>query len=388
MADAEQLKVLLQGGSAWNKWRKANPAITSPDLTDADIRELDLSLYDLSGADLAGARLQGGMLTVTNLRGAKLRRTIISHCAIDDADFEDADLSEAAFQRTDIDGGNFRRTKLHGTDLTYAHIRFADFREADFSRADLSYATLCEMELKGANFAGAVFGCTALSGLDLSQARGLEDADFFIPSSIGIDTIERSKGGIPKTFLQGCGLSDLAIEYAALAASGLDPDQASRITREMRDLYVGTGIRYYSCFISYNNRDNVFAERLYRDLQNNGVRCWFAAEDMKTGDIIRASIGQEVRLRDKLLVILSESSIGSQWVGHEVEKAFAEERDRGTVKLFPIRLDDAALSAKDDWVEAIRLSRHIGDFSDWKAETKYQEALQRLLRDLKASSTV
>ena len=118
----------------------------------------------------------------------------------------------------------------------------------------------------------------------------------------------------------------------------------------------------------------------------NGVRCWFAPEDLKTGDRLRATIGEQVRLRDKLLVILSENSVKSEWVGHEVEKAFSEEKEQGSLKLFPIRLDDAALKAKDDWAEAIRLQRHIGDFTNWTDKSKYQNAFERLLRDLKASS--
>jgi hypothetical protein len=39
-------------------------------------------------------------------------------------------------------------------------------------------------------------------------------------------------------------------------------------------------------------------------------------------------------------LILSKSSIESEWVEDEVNKAFAEERERGGTILFPIRIDD------------------------------------------------
>jgi hypothetical protein len=42
-------------------------------------------------------------------------------------------------------------------------------------------------------------------------------------------------------------------------------------------------IQHYSCFISYSSKDQAFAERLHADLQNNGVRCWFAPHDMRIG---------------------------------------------------------------------------------------------------------
>jgi CRISPR/Cas system-associated endonuclease Cas1 len=38
------------------------------------------------------------------------------------------------------------------------------------------------------------------------------------------------------------------------------------------------------------------------------------------------TIDEEIKLRDKLLLILSENSIASDWVEDEVNKAFAEER--------------------------------------------------------------
>ncbi len=65
-------------------------------------------------------------------------------------------------------------------------------------------------------------------------------------------------------------------------------------------------------------------------------------------------------------------------------KHWRRRKSRRALKLFPIRLDDAVLKAKDDWAEKIRLRRHIGDFSAWKDEDKYKGAFERLLKDLKA----
>jgi hypothetical protein len=52
-------------------------------------------------------------------------------------------------------------------------------------------------------------------------------------------------------------------------------------------------------------------------------------------------------LRDKVLLILSEHSIGSDRVEDEVSKAFAEERKRGVTVLFPVRLDDAVIDTSE-----------------------------------------
>ena len=78
-------------------------------------------------------------------------------------------------------------------------------------------------------------------------------------------------------------------------------------------------IDYYSCFISYSSKDDAFAKRLYADLQSNHVRCWFAPEDLKIGDRIRTGIDEAIRVHDKLLLILSKSSVASGWVEREVK---------------------------------------------------------------------
>jgi hypothetical protein len=87
----------------------------------------------------------------------------------------------------------------------------------------------------------------------------------------------------------------------------------------------------YSCFISYSSKDQVFADKLHADLQDAGVRCWFAPHDLPIGAKTWDAIDEAIGLRDKLLVILSEASIRSDWVEDEVNKAYAKERDRNTV---------------------------------------------------------
>ena len=143
----------------------------------------------------------------------------------------------------------------------------------------------------------------------------------------------------------------------------------------------------YSCFISYSSKDEEFARRLHADLQDKGVRCWFAPHDMPIGAKILDAIDEAIRLRDKLLLILSEHAIASDWVEDEVTKAFAEERRRGRLVLFPVRLDDAVLTTAEPWAAKLRDNRNIGDFRRWKEHDAYQKALERLLQDLKVGAS-
>src|SRR5947199_10295689 len=94
---------------------------------------------------------------------------------------------------------------------------------------------------------------------------------------------------------------------------------------------------------TYSSKDDVFARRLYADLQSNNVRCWFAPEDLKWGERIRHGIDEAIRLHDKLLLILSKQSVASGWVEHEVKTALAKERKEKRTVLFPVRVDKAVL---------------------------------------------
>ena len=187
-------------------------------------------------------------------------------------------------------------------------------------------------------------------------------------STIGIDTIILSHGKIPEYFLHWAGVPDSIIEAIPALVGSLKP------------------IEFYSCFISYSSKDEAFARRLYADLHSNHVRCWFAPEEMKIGDKIRPRIEASIRLYDKLLIVLSEHSIASNWVAYEVERALNKEPQGIPNVLFPIRLDDAVLKSKAGWADDIKSTRHIGDFTHWKDHDDYQKAFTRLLRDLKAEA--
>ncbi len=206
---------------------------------------------------------------------------------------------------------------------------------------------------------------TILGDVDLSGCKGLESCRHGGPSIIDHSTLRRS-GLLPLAFLRGVGLPDNVIDYLPSL--------------------LNQPIQFYSCFISYSSRDEPFAERLHADLQANGVRCWFAPHDMRTGDRIRTRIDEVIRVHQKLLLILSADAIASDWVEKEVETAFERERETGGTVLFPIRLDTAVMERTTGWAADIKRSRHITDFARWKRHDAYSKALGLLLRDLKVET--
>jgi TIR domain/Pentapeptide repeats (8 copies) len=292
------------------------------------------------------------------------------HPDLKGADLEDANLISANLSHANLNYANFLHADLNGANLNGANLNGANLNGANLIGANLMMASIINTDLSGANLSGAFLiesrvGVTSFGNLDLRTVYGLETVKHLAPSTIGADTIIRSGGDIPEVFLRGAGLTDTFITYA-------------------RSL-VNVPIEYYTCFISYSHYDEAFANHLYADLQSHDVRCWFAPEDMKIGDKIRPRIDETIRTFDKLLLVLSQHSIASNWVAYEVEKALDKEPQGIPTVLFPIRIDDTILTCNTQWAQDIKHTRHIGDFTHWKDHDTYQRSLERLLRALKAS---
>ena len=276
-------------------------------------------------------------------------------------DLNGADLSDA-----DLVGANLIGANLNGANLIDAELSVADLSGADLSGANLSGALLTHANLRYANLSGADLSFTGLletlfTDVDLTKVIGLDTCKHIGPSSIDHRTLQKSPN-LPLAFLRGVGLPDSLIDYLPSL--------------------LNQAIQFYSCFISYSAKDQDVAERLHADLQNKGVRCWFAPHDLAIGAKILDGLDEAIRLRDKVLLILSEHSIKSDWVEDEVTTAFEEERKRGgQPMLFPIRLDDAVMATDEAWAAKLR-ARNIGDFRHWKDHEKYTKSLERVLRDL------
>lgn len=124
------------------------------------------------------------------------------------------------------------------------------------------------------------------------------------------------------------------------------------------------------------------------------LRVWFAPEDIKGGKKIHEQIESAIRVHDKLLLVLSDASMVSQWVKTEISHAREREAKEGKQVLFPIRL--VSFEKIENWkvfdadrgrdsAKEIR-EYYIPDFSNWKDHDSFEKAFERLLSDLKASA--
>jgi uncharacterized protein YjbI with pentapeptide repeats len=342
MANREHLAILEKGVAAWNRWLAKNLKVHP----------------NLGQADLSGAKLSG-----TNFGAADLF----------DVSFRRADLSGAGLYESDLRNADLRGADLRGADLSGADLRDADLCGADLCNADLTGTQLDGADLSGANFAGAILARTGFADVDLREVRGLETVSHSGPSTIGIDTIYKSAGKIPHSFLRACGVPENFLTFipSLVAAEG--------------------GIEFYSLFISYSTKDQEFAGRLYADLQAKGVRCWFAPHDLLGGKKTRRQIDEAIRMYDKLLLILSLASMESEWVRTEIAIARKREKEQKREVLFPIalcpfkRIKEWEYFDADIGKDSAREIRgyHIPNFSKWKTDQDaYEREFDKLLKAL------
>ena len=77
------------------------------------------------------------------------------------------------------------------------------------------------------------------------------------------------------------------------------------------------------------------------------LRVWFAPEDKQGGQKLIEQIDRAIQVNDRLLLVLSEHSLNSEWVQTEIRKARHAELREKRQKLFPIRL--VSLDRIRDW---------------------------------------
>ena len=340
MATPQHVEAVLQGAEYWNKWRKSNPSVVP----------------DLSGASLTKADLRDATLFCANFASANLSQ---------------ADLSESCLVAADFYQSNLIGAKLVGCDLAGAHLSKAILDDADLTRARLIGANLNMARMWRANMSQCLVGWTLFARIDMRAVRGLEDVLHEGPSTIGIDTVYFSGGMFPIKFLRGAGVPDNFIEY-------------------MRSL-VESAIEYDSCFISYSTQDQGFADKLYNDLQNAGVRCWFAPHDILAGRKLDKQIDDAIQMNDRLLLLLSKASMKSEWVKTEIASAGKRAKREKRPILFPLRLVDFKTLKRwkcfdaDTGKDSAREIRefYVPDFSNWQDNASYRAEFERLVNSLK-----
>ena len=307
--------------------------------------------------------------------GANLTQVNLNDANLSEANLCGVNLNEADLLRANLVNANLNNTSLMGVDLLGTDLRGAILAGADFKHNRLP--KFGESYFRAANMGGTVFGNS-----DLSEAVGLESAFHFSPSYISTDVFTLSKGNIPKPFLRGCGLSDWEIEQVKLYNPDLTNEDITQIQYKIYELRATQTVQISPLFISYSHADGNFVGKVGDSLSEKGIRYWRDIHDMKSGRI-ETQIDRAIRHNPTVLLVLSEKSIQSDWVEHEVRTARELEKELGRDTLCPVSLDDSWKSSP--WPKRVMeqvMEYNILDFSEWEDDSKFEDMFRRLIDGL------
>lgn len=117
-------------------------------------------------------------------------------------------------------------------------------------------------------------------------------------------------------------------------------------------------------FVSYSKKDSDFVKKLCSDLKSTGFDVWMDREGIRGGDLWRPTIEKNLKLADKVIVVISPNSMASDWVKHEGSMAYAWEKE-----IIPLLIEH--VPSLPPWIEETQ-------WIDFK-ESSYEKALNALV---------
>ena len=279
----------------------ANDELFGIDLTNSNLRMAEFQGSNLHSAHLSRSNLVHANFSRANLSSCFLTRSNLSMSTFSSANLAGADLSSSDLSFANLEGANLSRANLSAANLTGASLNGAILRNAtlfatnltqtDLTGADLRGANIIKAELESAAFFEAVFGMSTFVNCDLSSAIALDFSRHTGPSTIGLDTIVKSRGLLPKKFLLDAGVAEPFVA--------------------VQDSLIGVKRKYPSVLTIGSKQDTVLAKRLENSLRSAQISCWnFAADDeswVQSSETIQGHTGYF----DRLVLICTDSCLES-----------------------------------------------------------------------------
>lgn len=93
-------------------------------------------------------------------------------------------------------------------------------------------------------------------------------------------------------------------------------------------------------FISYSFKDKKFVDKLSKRLEESSVSVIRSDKSIKVGDPILSIIKEAISKSDYIIVVLSNESVHSSWVNHEIASVLMNEKSKGETLLMPVLIEN------------------------------------------------
>src|SRR3990172_6114290 len=116
-------------------------------------------------------------------------------------------------------------------------------------------------------------------------------------------------------------------------------------------------------FISYAREDAEMARRLYEDLKNAGLECWFDQEDLLPGQNWKLEIPNNIKKCERVCILLSSRSVEKTGYVQKETRLALDTLDNfpsGHIYVIPIRLDEC--KPKDEKLQDLHWADLFPDY--------------------------
>ena len=124
------------------------------------------------------------------------------------------------------------------------------------------------------------------------------------------------------------------------------------------------------CFLSYNNKDKVWVEKLAEDLIQNGIKIWYDKWEIYPGDSIPKKIQEGFDRSNFFIIVLSKNTLESKWVENEIDVANYN-RISDNMRIIPILKESCNIPTLLQHIKYINFEKQ-----------KYQYALRELINTI------
>ena len=405
MANMELVQIVKRGRDAVAAWREENPN-TPMDLNECYMSHSRIPMVNLRGADMRNGDFMGAMVRRAdlsnsymndvhfyradlreanmsraiapgaNLRGADLRNANLAGINLDRATLSEANLSGADLTNANLDRANLDRTNFTGANLTGASFNGANLSRTNLSEAVLNEADFYEAVLNDvvtgeAQFSNCIIGYTVFQNCAMDSALGLDSVRHDAPSTIGLDTLLRSRGALPQSFILGSGIPVAVVD--------------------IQDSVADAPVTTLEVHISCANGDIEFARQLEANLRAQGVRSWVFAEGFRGNPLVdrRATSGEEeierwVRHYDRLIVVCSAAGLDSETVRNDITSAQESENINDRWTMFLVDADGIMGAGRNRAARLLKEDHRVFDLSGQQpGSEEYQAALAELIENLR-----
>ena len=344
------------------------------DFTSSNLRMAELQGANLHAAHLSRSNLSHAIFTRANMSGCSLIRSNLSRSTLRSADLAGADLTSCDMTYADLEGANLSRTNLSSADLTGANLNGANLRgaalmsttlrQADLTGADLRGASIIKADLDSAIFFETALGISTFVNCDLSRVIALDFARHTGPSTIGLDTLARSSGRIPRKFLEDAGVAAPLIEA--------------------QDSLFGVTRGYPSVLTIGSMGDDNLAGRVRESLRAAQIPCWSIAADDEPGVQSGETILAHTVFFDRLVLLCTASSLDSPQTRRYMSELAGGKGSEPGRNITSLAADTLFDHSQDDLCVQLKQGLVV-DFRGWEDDGVYDKGLASLIGILTGS---